>query len=84
MCVNGYELSEERGGRKKGRDNRDRKTSAENTTGSTRVLPSGIEVRVSADGKSYSGDATTLAELRDMLGSILPAGKKERHVRLVG
>lgn len=84
MCVNGFVMKEERGGKKRGRDNKDPKTAADDPQGSTRVLPSGIKVRVSADGKSYSGDATTLAELRDMLGSMLPAGKKERHVRLVG
>jgi len=52
--------------------------------GEFKTLPSGIKVRISADGHSIAGDATSLDEIRDMLSSVLPDGKTERRVRLVG
>jgi hypothetical protein len=77
MCVNGI-VTEGSDTKKNG------STQTADTDGSVRTLASGIQIRVSADGNSYAGDANSLDELRDMLGSMLPDGKKERHVRLVG
>lgn len=48
-----------------------------------RGLPSGLKVNVSADGKSFSGTPTNLAELREMLNSVLPDGDSQRTVRLI-
>lgn len=83
ICVNGIVLDD---GSNKKLNKNGRVTPAPNVgSRTTKTLPSGIEIRVSADGKSYAGDAKNLEQLRDMLGSMLPAaGKKERHVRLVG
>ncbi|MGJ8559385.1 MAG: pilus assembly protein TadG-related protein [Litorimonas sp.] len=83
-CINGVDTvtSKEFRGRKKREDKFAKKATAQE--GNFKTLSSGVKVRVSADGKSYAGDATSLEELRDMLGAMLPDGKKERHVRLVG
>lgn len=81
-CINGIVLAEDEAmPKKKGKKKAPR---TDKDTREAKVLPSGIKVRVSADGNSYAGDATSLEELRDMLGAMLPEGQKERHVRLVG
>lgn len=82
MCISDTVLSDIETKKKRGK--RTTTAPAKETEGNTRTLPSGIKVRVSADGQSFAGDANSLEELRDMLGSMLPAGQKERHVRLVG
>lgn len=80
MCVNGIVTEEEKGKKRRG------ETTDERTASDVQplTLPSGIQVRVSADGRSYAGDANNLDELRDMLSVMLPDSDRERVVRLVG
>lgn len=81
-CINGIVLAEDEAmPKKKGKK---KAPKVDTDMREARTLPSGIKVRVSADGKSYAGDATSLEELRDMLGSMLPSGEQSRSVRLVG
>jgi len=82
MCVNGVQRVDD--DPKKSKKKVTMPPDTREGAGRTRTLPSGIQIRVSADGNSYAGDANNLDELRDMLSSMLPDGKKERHVRLVG
>lgn len=80
MCANGFNFGDKtKAAKTKGDEAED--IPSPGTT--TRDLPSGLTVRVSADGQSFSGDATNLTELREMLGAMLPSGTKERHVRLI-
>lgn len=81
-CINGLVLAKDEAMPKK--NGKKKAPKADRDRREARTLPSGIKVRVSADGKSYAGDATSLEELRDMLGSMLPSGKQSRSVRLVG
>lgn len=83
-CINGMVLAEDAAiSKKKAKKGKSAQRSVEKSL-QTKTLPSGIKVRVSADGQSFAGDANTLEELRDMLGAMLPENKKERYVRLVG
>ncbi|GHA91613.1 hypothetical protein GCM10009069_13500 [Algimonas arctica] len=79
MCANGFNF----GDKKKVKKVVDEDGIPLETEITTRELPSGVEIRVSADGQSFSGDATNLEELREMLSSMLPSGSRDRHVRLV-
>lgn len=81
MCANGFEFGDAKKHAKAGAE-----TEIDSTVPmeiSTRKLSTGLKIRVSSDGQSVSGDVNNLTELREMLGSMLPAGTKERHVRLI-
>lgn len=80
MCVDGYHLADDKRGKSKG----NKEASVElGSDMPTETLPSGMTIRLSADGESFSGDAQNLDDLREMLGSMLPDGKSTRSVRLV-
>lgn len=81
MCINDTVLSDIKTKKERGKNPQAAQTAG--TDGNALTLPSGIKVRVSADGQSFAGDARTLEELRDMLGAMLPDGEKTRSVRLV-
>jgi hypothetical protein len=81
MCINHSVLDDIETKKKGGKKNEPAPNA--DPDGNALTLPSGIKVRVSADGQSFAGDANNLEELRDMLGVMLPDSKQTRSVRLV-
>lgn len=82
MCVNGFTLSEMIDPKKPPTKKADELVPTDDGD-RTKTLPSGLKVHLSADGKSFRGDVSSLEELREILATMVPEGTHQRSVRLV-